>query len=229
MFAVIKTGGKQYRVVPEDQFTIERLPGEAGDLVTFKEVLMVGSTIGAPFVAGASVTAEIIGQTRGKKVISFKKRRRQNSKRSRGHRQDLTLIRVAEILTDGKAPSKMSAARTKPAKAAKPVEEKAKPAKATEEAAKPVKVAETAAEPKQAAASPSATLFTAPKGDADKLTTIKGIGPVAEKQLNEQGITTFAQIAKLSDKDVAQIDEHMPFSAAQIEDWREQAKELAKK
>ncbi|MCP3055216.1 50S ribosomal protein L21 [Aurantimonas marianensis] len=222
MFAVIKTGGKQYRVVPEDQFTIERLPGEAGDLVTFKEVLMVGSTVGAPFVAGASVTAEIIGQTRGKKVISFKKRRRQNSKRSRGHRQDLTLIRVAEILTDGKAPSKTSAARTKPAKTAKPVE-------ATDEAAKPAKVAEKAAEPKQAAASAPASLFTAPKGDADKLTTIKGIGPVAEKQLNEQGITTFAQIAKLSDKDVARIDEHMPFSAAQIEDWREQAKELATK
>ncbi|HEY9057918.1 MAG TPA: 50S ribosomal protein L21 [Aurantimonas sp.] len=219
MFAVIKTGGKQYRVVPEDQFTIERLPGEAGDLVTFKEVLMVGSTVGAPFVAGASVTAEIIGQTRGKKVISFKKRRRQNSKRSRGHRQDLTLIRVAEILTDGKAPSKTSAARTKPAKTAKPVE-------ATDEAAK---AAEKAAEPKQAAASAPASLFTAPKDDADKLTTIKGIGPVAEKQLNEQGITTFAQIAKLSDKDVARIDEHMPFSAAQIEDWREQAKELAKK
>lgn len=223
MFAVIKTGGKQYRVVPEDQFTIERLPGEAGDLVTFKEVLMVGSTIGAPFVAGASVTAEIIDQTRGKKVISFKKRRRQNSKRARGHRQDLTLIRVAEILTDGKAPSKTSAARTKPVKAAKPVEEKAKAAEKT------AKAAETAAEPKQAAASAPAALFTAPKGDADKLTTIKGIGPVAEKQLNEQGITTFAQIAKLSDKDVAQIDEHMPFSAAQIEDWREQAKELAKK
>ncbi|HDZ74865.1 MAG TPA: 50S ribosomal protein L21 [Aurantimonas coralicida] len=230
MFAVIKTGGKQYRVVPEDQFTIERLPGEAGDLLTFKEVLMVGSTIGAPFVAGASVTAEIIGQTRGKKVISFKKRRRQNSKRSRGHRQDLTLIRVAEILTDGKAPSMTSAARSKPAKAVKPVEdEKAQPAKAAEKAAKPAKPAEKAVEPKQAAASAPASLFTAPKGDADKLTTIKGIGPVAEKQLNEQGITTFAQIAKLSDKDVARIDEHMPFSAAQIEDWREQAKELAKK
>ena len=102
MFAVIKTGGKQYRVAANDQFTIERLPGETGDLVTFKEILMVGSTIGAPFIEGASVTAEIIGQTRGKKVISFKKRRRQNSKRTRGHRQDLTVVRVAEILTDGK-------------------------------------------------------------------------------------------------------------------------------
>jgi large subunit ribosomal protein L21 len=105
MFAVIKTGGKQYRVVANDQFEIERLPGAAGDSVSFSEVLMVGSTIGAPFVAGATVVGEIVEQTRGPKVISFKKRRRQNSKRTRGHRQDLTLIRIAEILTDGQQPS----------------------------------------------------------------------------------------------------------------------------
>ncbi|UIJ72185.1 50S ribosomal protein L21 [Aurantimonas sp. HBX-1] len=206
MFAVIKTGGKQYRVAANDQFTIERLPGEAGDLVTFKEVLMVGSTIGAPFIEGASVTAEIIGQTRGKKVISFKKRRRQNSKRTRGHRQDLTVVRVAEILTDGKAPTKTKADR--PSQAAKPVA-----AKSDDEAV---------------ATGSAAPLFTAPGGDKDKLTKIKGIGPVAEKQLNEQGITTYAQIAALTDEDVARIDANMPFSTAQIEDWRGQAQELAK-
>jgi large subunit ribosomal protein L21 len=205
MFAVIKTGGKQYRVAANDQFTIERLPGEAGDLLTFKEVLMVGSTIGAPLVDGASVTAEIVEQTRGKKVISFKKRRRQNSKRTRGHRQDLTLIRVAEILTDGQAPTKTKADR--PTKAA------AKPAAAATE--------------NEATAS-GETLFTAPDGDKDKLTKLKGIGPAAEKQLNEQGITTFAQLAALSDDDVARIDANMPFSTAQIEDWRGQAQELAK-
>ena len=207
MFAVIKTGGKQYRVAANDQFTIERLPGEAGDLVTFAEVLMVGTTIGAPFVAGATVTAEILEQTRGKKVISFKKRRRQNSKRTRGHRQDLTRVKIAQILTDGKAPSKTKADR--PAKAAAP-------AKADEASA-------------AAPTSNAAPLFTAPSGEADKLTTVKGIGPVAEKQLNEQGITTFAQIAALTDADVARIDEAMPFSAAQITDWREQAAELARK
>jgi large subunit ribosomal protein L21 len=205
MFAVIKTGGKQYRVAANDQFTIERLPGEAGDLLTFKEVLMVGSTIGAPLVDGASVTAEIVEQTRGKKVISFKKRRRQNSKRTRGHRQDLTLIRVAEILTDGQAPTKTKADR--PTKAA------AKPAASATE--------------NEATAS-GETLFTAPAGDKDKLTKLKGIGPAAEKQLNEQGITTFAQLAALSDDDVARIDANMPFSTAQIEDWRGQAQELAK-
>jgi len=110
MFAVIKTGGKQYRVAANDEFEIERLPGVAGDQVSFAEVLMVGSTIGAPFVAGATVVGEIVEQTRGKKVISFKKRRRQNSKRTRGHRQDLTLIRISEILTDGKGPSERTAA-----------------------------------------------------------------------------------------------------------------------
>ncbi|MEX6508814.1 50S ribosomal protein L21 [Jiella sp. M17.18] len=114
MFAVIKTGGKQYRVAANDEFTIERLPGEAGDTVTFGEVLMVDSTIGTPFVEGASVTAEIVEQTRGKKVISFKKRRRQNSKRTRGHRQDLTLIRISEIMTGGKPAPKKSAAKAKP-------------------------------------------------------------------------------------------------------------------
>ena len=211
MFAVIKTGGKQYRVAANDQFTIERLPGEAGDLVTFAEVLMVGTTIGAPLVSGASVTAEILEQTRGKKVISFKKRRRQNSKRTRGHRQDLTRVRISEILTDGKAPSKKAA--DKPAKKAAPV----KTEKADEA---PVAVAP---------ASAAAPLFTAPSGEADKLTTIKGIGPVAEKDLNEQGIMTFAQIAALTDAEIESIDEAMPFSAAQISDWRQQAAELAKK
>ncbi|GGD97044.1 hypothetical protein GCM10011390_14760 [Aureimonas endophytica] len=112
MFAVIKTGGKQYRVAANDEFTIERIAGEAGDSVSFAEVLMVGSTIGAPFVAGATVTAEIVEQTRGPKVISFKKRRRQNSKRTRGHRQDLTLVRIGEILTDGQAPTAKAKAAT---------------------------------------------------------------------------------------------------------------------
>lgn len=115
MFAVIKTGGKQYRVAGGDEFTIERVAGEAGDTVSFAEVLMVGTTIGAPFVSGASVAAEIVDQVRGPKVISFKKRRRQNSKRTRGHRQDLTLIRISEILTDGAKPSGKTAAKAEKA------------------------------------------------------------------------------------------------------------------
>ena len=100
MFAVIKTGGKQYRVAANDVLTVEKLDGDAGAAVTFGEVLMIGGeavTIGAPTVKGASVAAEIVEQTRGPKVISFKKRRRQNSKRKRGHRQDLTTVRIIAI------------------------------------------------------------------------------------------------------------------------------------
>jgi large subunit ribosomal protein L21 len=101
MFAVIKTGGKQYRVAPDDVLTIEKLDAEAGAVVTFEEVLLVsgeaGTTVGTPVVAGATVSAEVVEQTRGPKVIAFKKRRRQNSKRKRGHRQDLTVVRITGI------------------------------------------------------------------------------------------------------------------------------------
>lgn len=197
MFAVIKTGGKQYRVAAEDVITIERIAGDVGEIVQLGNVLAHGEgedvTFGAPFIDGASVAAEVVSQGRAKTVIAFKKRRRQNSRRKRGQRQLLTTLRISEILTAGAKPSKKAAA-------------------------KPAVKAETAAAP----------LFSAPQGDADDLTAIKGIGPVAAGQLNEQGITTFAQIAALSDEDVVRIDENMPFSADQIRDWREQAKELAK-
>lgn len=119
MFAVIKTGGKQYTVAANDVITIERLEGEAGDVISFTEVLMLGGdkvVVGSPLVAGATVAGELVEQARGPKVISFKKRRRQNSKRKKGHRQHLSLVRITEILTDGKKPSGAKAA--KPAKVA---------------------------------------------------------------------------------------------------------------
>jgi large subunit ribosomal protein L21 len=101
MFAVIKTGGKQYRVAANEQITVMHLAGEAGEKVTFGDVLMVGDgdnmKVGAPLVSGASVAGEIVGQERGPKVIAFKKRRRKNSKRKRGHRQDLTIVRITGI------------------------------------------------------------------------------------------------------------------------------------
>jgi large subunit ribosomal protein L21 len=115
MFAVIKTGGKQYRVAANDLLKVEKVAGNAGDIVQFAEVLMVGvgadATIGAPVVNGALVTAEVVEQGRARKVIAFKKRRRQNSMRTRGHRQELTTIRIAEILTDGAKPTKTAAER----------------------------------------------------------------------------------------------------------------------
>ncbi|KAA2236413.1 50S ribosomal protein L21 [Salinarimonas soli] len=101
MFAVIKTGGKQYRVAAQDVITIQKLEAQPGETVTFGEVLMVtrdGSTdVGAPTIAGASVSGEVVKQTRGDKVIAFKKRRRQNSRRKRGHRQDFTVVRITDI------------------------------------------------------------------------------------------------------------------------------------
>jgi large subunit ribosomal protein L21 len=129
MFAVIKTGGKQYRVAANDLIKVEKVAGEAGDIVEFAEVLMVGTTIGAPVVAGALVTAEVVEQGRARKVIAFKKRRRQNSKRTRGHRQELTTIRISEILTDGAKPSKKAAEKKAP-KADAAEGEVAKPKKA---------------------------------------------------------------------------------------------------
>jgi large subunit ribosomal protein L21 len=101
MFAVIKTGGKQYSVAAEDVITVMSMPGAPGDAVLFDEVLMLvdegGTKIGAPFVDGVSVAAEIVEQARGPKVYAFKKRRRQNSKRKRGHRQDLTRVKITEV------------------------------------------------------------------------------------------------------------------------------------
>jgi large subunit ribosomal protein L21 len=101
MYAVIKTGGKQYRVSKDDVVTIERVSGDAGSKVEFGEVLMVGSgagvTIGAPFVSGAKVTAELVEHSRGPKLIAFKKRRRKNSRCKKGHRQDLSIVRITDI------------------------------------------------------------------------------------------------------------------------------------
>ena len=101
MFAVIKTGGKQYRVAADDLLKIEKIQGEPGEIVQLGEVLVVGGdnvTVGAPTIAGASVAAEVLEQFRGDKVIAFKKRRRKNSRRKRGHRQEQTTVRIKEII-----------------------------------------------------------------------------------------------------------------------------------
>ncbi|MER8444579.1 50S ribosomal protein L21 [Mesorhizobium sp. M1066] len=226
MFAVIKTGGKQYRVAANDLLKIEKVEAAVGDMVEIGHVLAHGEgenvTFGAPFVDGAVVTAEVVEQGKNRTVIAFKKRRRQNSRRKIGHRQLLTTVRISEILLGGAKPTKTAAAKAPKkvkAEAATEVQAEAAPKKEPKAKAAETKAAETAAAP----------LFKAPKGEPDDLTVIKGIGPVAAKDLNEQGIVTFAQLAKLTEKDVAKIDEHMPFSADQIKDWREQAKELAAK
>jgi large subunit ribosomal protein L21 len=149
MFAVIKTGGKQYRVAADDVLEVARVAGNPGDIVEFGEVLVVGGdtpTLGTPTVAGATVAGEVLQHGRGPKVIAFKKRRRKNSRRKRGHRQEFTLIRITEILTDGKKPSKTAAPRVKKPKAEPKAESSA----------------EATAEP-EAKAAPKAKAKTKPK------------------------------------------------------------------
>ena len=116
MFAVIKAGGKQYRVAAEDVIRIDRVKGEPGEIVEFGEVLVLGGDtplIGMPTIAGATVAGEVLQHTRGDKVIAFKKRRRKNSRRKRGYRHEFSLIRITEILTDGAKPAKTAAPRPK--------------------------------------------------------------------------------------------------------------------
>jgi large subunit ribosomal protein L21 len=125
MFAVIKTGGKQYRVVAEDLLEVARVEGEPGSVVEFGEVLAVGGDsplVGTPTIAGATVAAEVLSHGRGPKVIAFKKRRRKNSRRKRGHRQEFSLVRITEILTEGRKPSQTPPPRPKRQAAPKPAE-----------------------------------------------------------------------------------------------------------
>src|SRR5579884_2689058 len=152
MFAVFKTGGKQYRVAADDVLKIDKIKGEPGEIVEFGEVLVVGGenvALGSPHVAGATVAAEVLEQGRGPKIIAFKKRRRKNSRRKRGHRQEFTLLRITEILTDGNKPSKTAQPRAQRASAAA-VEEGA--VHAGEAAAAPEASASGRAKPKAAGA-----------------------------------------------------------------------------
>jgi len=158
MFAVIRTGGKQYRVAPNDIIEIERIAGEPGDIIELGEVLLLGGDggpkTGSPTIVGALVAAEVLEQGRGDKIIVFKKKRRKGYRRKKGHRQDLTTLRITEILTDGKKPSQAKVARPEPKKA-----EVKKPEAAEKKAeAKPVKkpAAKKAAPEKKPAAKKAA-------------------------------------------------------------------------
>ncbi|WP_109464599.1 50S ribosomal protein L21 [Albibacillus kandeliae] len=203
MFAVIKTGGKQYKVQSGDVLRVEKLAADAGEKVQFNDILMLGgdsTVVGAPLVAGAGVQAEVIEQVKGDKVIHFVKRRRKHSsQRTKGHRQKLTLVKITEILSSGADKTGVKAAvgaASVPASA----EAKAAPAK-------------KAAAPKAEAAA----------AGNDDLTKITGVGPAAATKLNAAGLTTYAQIAALSEDDIAGID-----GVKVKPEWVEQAKELAK-
>lgn len=167
-FAVIKTGGKQYKVAANDVIKIEKLEAEAGDIVTFDQVLMVGDTVGAPLVEGALVAAELVETKKQKTVIIFKKRRRHNSRRRNGHRQLLSTVRITEILTGGAKPTIKAAAKAEKTEA---VAEKApakKAAKAEAQAKKPA-AKKAAAKTEDTAAEKPAKKAPAKKADkADK-------------------------------------------------------------
>lgn len=212
-FAVIKTGGKQYKVAANDLVRIEKIPGDAGEAVTFENVLMVGDAIGTPLVDGALVAGEVVEQFRDKKIIVFKKKRRQGYRRKNGHRQELTLVRITEILTGGAKPSGKKAAAPKKAatKAAdtKPAEKKA------EEAA-----------PKAKEKAPKAAPAAA-EGVKDDVKLIGGVGPALEKKLAGLGVTSLSQIAAWTAEDIERIDGELNFKGRiEREEWVEQAKEL---
>ncbi|MBO6853341.1 MAG: 50S ribosomal protein L21 [Marivivens sp.] len=205
MFAVLKTGGKQYKVASGDVLRVEKLAADAGDKIQFNEILMVGSTVGAPFVEGAGVQAEVIDQIKGEKLINFVKRRRKHSsKRTKGHRQKLTLVRITDILEKGADKSGVKAAVGAGSVAG-----------VAAAAAAPKKAA-----PAKAAAAPKAEAAASAASAADDLSQITGVGPAAVKKLNAAGITTFAQLAAADAETVE--------SAKIKPEWVEQAKELAK-
>ncbi|MEC7243760.1 MAG: 50S ribosomal protein L21 [Pseudomonadota bacterium] len=133
MYAVVKTGGKQYRVSKDDTILVEKLDAKEGEVVTLSDVIMLGDganiTIGKPKVANAAVEAKVVSQTRGPKIIIFRRKRRKNHRRTQGHRQDLTLLKVTDILTSAKAPAAKKAAPAKAAADKKPAAKKASTAK----------------------------------------------------------------------------------------------------
>lgn len=223
MFAVLKTGGKQYKVSSGDVLRVEKLAADAGEKVQFNEILMLGgdkTVVGAPFVSGAAVQAEVVDQIKGDKVIHFVKRRRKHSsQRTKGHRQQLTVLRVTEILADGADKSGVKeavgasilprgAGTDRYTKNRNDQSEMAKRVKNDEATTKSVAKDKPAAKPAKAEAAA-----------ADDLTKINGVGPAAAKKLNEAGITTFAQLAAVDPE---------TFEATKVKpEWVEQAKTLA--
>ncbi len=189
MFAVIKTGGKQYKVAQDDVITVEKLEADAGSEFVFDSVLMIGEgekvDMGEPVLAGAQVVGEVVEQTRAKKVVTVKKRQRNTYRRKLGHRQQQTVIRITDILAKG---GKKAAKAAPKAKVEAP------------------KKAETKAAPK-AEAAPKAAPTAAPAATkADDLTKLTGIGKVAAGKLVDAGFSSFAQLAALTTEQFADLD-----------------------
>ncbi len=255
MFAVLKTGGKQYKVQAGDMLQVEKLAADAGETVQFNEILMLGGdkpVIGAPLVDGAAVQAEVLDQIKGKKVINYVRRRRKHSsKRTVGHRQQLTLLKITDILASGGDKSGVkaavgagsvagvavaAAAAAKPAKKAeakKADAKKAEPKKAEAKKDAPKKAESKKAEAKtETAASegtrPANLLTEARGGQADDLKQISGVGPKLEELLHSNGVFHFDQIAAWNADEIAYMDDQLSFKGRiERDNWLEQAAKFA--
>ena len=239
MFAVLKTGGKQYKVASGDVLRVEKLDAQAGDKIQFNEILMVGGTVGTPLVDDAGVQAEVIDQIKGPKTINFVKRRRKHgSQRKKGHRQQLTLVRIGDILESGAGKSGVKAALSgagiahviSDGRYAKNKTDQAEMDRRVAEGEAKTKSAETKAEaPKKAAKADDKPKAAKKAAGGDDLKQLSGVGPALEKKLHEAGVTTFAQIAAWTDEDVAAMDEKLSFKGRiEREGWIAQAKDLTK-
>ncbi|KAF0675176.1 50S ribosomal protein L21 [Profundibacterium mesophilum] len=215
MFAVLKTGGKQYRVQSGDVLRVEKLAAEAGEKVQFNDILMIGGTVGVPLVEGAGVQAEVIEQIKGEKVIHFVKRRRKHgSQRTKGHRQQLTLLRVTDLLESGAGDSGVKAAVGTGGTGRSGARGGRYAMNATQQAEMKQRVATGGAGEKAA--------------EADDMKKLKGVGPKMAETMIAQGVTTFAQIAGWSDADVAEWDEKLGTKGKiEKDDWVAQAKSLS--
>lgn len=204
MFAVIKTGGKQYKVAQDDVITVEKLDADAGSEFVFDNVLMIGEGDKVEMnLQGAQVVGEVVEQTRADKVIIFKKRQRNTYRRKKGHRQHQTLVRITEILEKG--------GKTAAKKAASPKAEKAAPAKAD---------APKAAPDAKAAPAPA-------EAKSDDLTKLTGIGKVAAGKLVEAGYTSYAQMAALNEEQFAELDTNIFKGRVPFDQLVAESKDLA--
>jgi len=201
MYAVIATGGKQYKVAAGDIIRIEKLPESAGDEVSFDQVLLVSDgedvSIGAPYVEGGSVSAKVQSQGRAKKVEIIKFRRRKHHRKQMGHRQSFTEVEITGISVGGKTTKAEAKPKTPAAESAK-----------TESA--------------------ELKFMDGPNGEPDDLKKISGVGPKIEERLNELGIYHYSQIMAFSTEEVAMVDEKLNFKGRiERDDWLSQAKELS--
>ncbi|MEO1564117.1 MAG: 50S ribosomal protein L21 [Pseudomonadota bacterium] len=246
MFAVLKTGGKQYKVASGDTLVIEKIAGNAGETVQFNAVLMLGGdapVLGAPLVEDAGVQAEILEQGKGPKTIKYVKRRRKHSsQRRRGHRQQLTTVRITDILTKGALKSGVAAAvggagfvpaaaEAAPAPKAKATKKKAEPkAEAPKKKAAAPKPSKDAAPKADAGAAKPANLLDAARdGKADDLKKISGVGPKLEEKLNAAGIFHYDQIAAWTEAEIAFVDDMLSFKGRiERDNWIQQATDLMK-